>query len=179
MTSRGYGRPTTERDKGATAMTTEQEFDALNRLVGDWTTEAKHPALPGVIVHGTAVTEWLDGHRFLISRAHTDHPDFPDSISILGFTDQDRVDDAPGGDGADVVESRLCMHYFDSRGVFRIYEVSVDDETWQMWRDATGFSQRFTGTFVDGGQTINGQWQVALDDINWNDDLQITFRRCT
>ncbi|HMI91784.1 MAG TPA: hypothetical protein VK509_10500, partial [Polyangiales bacterium] len=58
---------------------------SLGRLVGTWTTEATHPALPGVIVHGTVVMEWLEGERFLIQRARTDHADFPDSIAILGF----------------------------------------------------------------------------------------------
>ena len=31
----------------------------LGRLVGRWTTEATHPAMPRVVVHGTAVVEWL------------------------------------------------------------------------------------------------------------------------
>ncbi|MEX2282595.1 MAG: hypothetical protein WEE89_08930 [Gemmatimonadota bacterium] len=29
----------------------------LDRLVGMWATEATHPAMPGVIVHGTVVIE--------------------------------------------------------------------------------------------------------------------------
>lgn len=57
--------------------------DTIRRAVPDfhneivWATEATHPALPGVIVHGTAVIEWLEGQRFLIHRARTDHPEFP------------------------------------------------------------------------------------------------------
>lgn len=37
--------------------------------------------------------------------------------------------------------SQLCMHYFDSRGVFRVYDVAVDDEGWRLWRDSPGFSR--------------------------------------
>jgi hypothetical protein len=158
-------------------MMTERPLEQLNRLVGTWTTEATHPALPGLIVHGIAVIEWLEGERFLIHRARIDHADFPDSISIIGITDRDRVENAPTDDPAAATELRLAMHYFDSRGVFRVYDVSVDDQAWRLWRDAPGFSQRFTGTFADRGDTIAGHWQLCRDDITWNDDLQITYRR--
>ena len=158
-------------------MMPERPLEQLKRLVGSWSTEATHPALPGLTVHGTAVVEWLEGDRFLIHRARTDHADFPDSISIIGITDRDRVENAPIDDPAAATESRLSMHYFDSRGVFRVYDVSVNDQAWRLWRDAPGFSQRFTGTFADRGDTIAGQWQLCRDDITWNDDLQIMYRR--
>ncbi len=156
---------------------TTKPLEPLNRLVGTWTTDATHPALPGVVVHGTAVIEWLEGERFLIHRARTDHPDFPDAISIIGITERDRIDNAVGDDSAAATDARLCMHYFDSRGVFRVYDVSVDEQAWRIWRDAPGFSQRFTGTFADGGGTIAGRWELCRDDIHWDDDLEITYRR--
>ena len=61
------------------------------RLVGEWTTEATHPGVPGTVVHGTARVEWLEGQQFLILRSRSDHPDFPDSISIIGDTDEKRA----------------------------------------------------------------------------------------
>lgn len=158
-------------------MTTEQALGPLARFVGSWATEATHPSLPGVVVRGTADIEWLEGERFLIQRARNEHPDFPDSISIIGFTGQDRVDDETGAASAATAESALSMHYFDSRGVFRIYHASADDKALRLWRDAPGFSQRFTGTFSDGDDTIVGTWQLRTDDVHWEDDLQITFRR--
>jgi hypothetical protein len=155
---------------------TEPSLRELNRLVRSWSTEATHPALPGVVVHGTVSIEWLEGQRFLIVRSRNDHPDFPDAISILGFTDVDRV--GPDADESTVSGgSRLCMHYFYSRGVFRVYEASVDAEAWRLWRDAPGFSQRFTGSFADSGDTIVGRWQLSRDNTNWDDDLQIVYRR--
>jgi hypothetical protein len=155
---------------------TSDSLKLFDRLVGSWSTEATHPALPGVVVGGSVIIEWLEGARFLIHRARTDHPDFPDSISIIGFSDRDRVDGAPGTDPA-AGEPRLTMHYFDSRGVFRVYQASIDDEALRFWRDAPGFSQRFTGTFADGGATMIGRWQLSEDDTRWNDDLEITYRR--
>ena len=158
-------------------MTTEPALTQLNRLVGIWTIDATHPALPGVVAHGTAIVEWLEGERFLIHRARTDHLDFPDSVSIIGITGRDRVENPANLDPTTETESRLCMHYFDSRGVFRVYDVSIDDKAWRLWRDSPGFSQRFTGTFADGGQTIDGRWQLCEDNVNWNNDLQIAYRR--
>ena len=156
--------------------TIEPTLDALSRLVGYWTTEATHPAARGVIVRGTASIEWLEGQRFLIVRSRTDHPDFPGAISIIGFTDADRVDSSAGESAVDG-ESRLRMHYYDSRGIFRVYEVSIDLEAWRIWRDAPEFSQRFTGRFADNGNRIVGSWQLRRDDAQWHDDLQIVYRR--
>jgi hypothetical protein len=130
-------------------MATDPVLKLLNRLVGTWTTEATHPSVPG----------------------------FPDSISIIGFTDRDRVDPALSIDPTAAGKPQLLMRYFDSRGVFRVYEVSIDDESWRLWRYATGFSQRFTGRFADGGNTIAGRWQACEDELHWNDDLEITYRR--
>ena len=136
------------------------ELERLGRrLLGAWTTEATHPEVPGTIVSGTADVEWLEGERFLIFRSRNDHPDFPDSISILGDTDG------------------LHWHYFDSRGVHRIYELRVTDEAWELARDAPKFSQRLTVTFEDDDNTMAGRSKLSLDDENWQDDVQITYRR--
>ena len=156
--------------------TTDPTSNPLDRLVGIWSTEATHPALPGVVVRGTAIVEWLEGERFLIQRSRTDHPDFPDAISIIGQMGHDRADDATGA-VSDAGKPQLRMHYFDSRGVFRVLEASMDGATWRLWRDAPGFSQRFTGTLADGGDVIVGRWQLRRDDVNWADDVQITYRR--
>jgi len=156
-----------------TVTKTEPRLEPLDRLVGTWDTEGTHPALPGVLVRGTVTVEWLEGKSFLIHRGQVDHPDFPDSISIIGLTDQDRVQGASAPAGA----RQLSLHYYDSRGVFRLYEASADDRSWRFWRNAPGFSQRFTGTFTEGGDVIVGVTQLCEDDVTWKDDLKITYRR--
>jgi hypothetical protein len=135
------------------------ELELLGALVGTWTTEGRHPELPAVI-HGRATFEWLDGERFLVWRAHYDHPEIPDALAVLGVTDD-----------------RLSMHYFDSRGVFRVYSVAMSPSTWRFWRDAPDFSQRFTGTFSDDGDTITGRGSYSRDGSSWKDDLALTYRR--
>lgn len=160
------------------SMTSDPTLERLNKLVGTWTTEATHPQMPGVIVHGTAVFEWLEGERFLMVRARNDHPDFPDSISILGFTEADRVA-TPGARSVASAQGdhALAMHYYDSRGVFRDYRASIDDTAWRYERLSPGFSQRFEGKLIDGGNTIDGLWQMNEDDRTWRDDLKIRYRR--
>ena len=157
-------------------MPSDPALEPLERFLGTWTTEATHPAMPGVVVHGTAVVEWLEGEHFLIHRARTDHVDFPDSIWIIGFTDSDRVDDKTRA-VSPRADAQLTLHYFDSRGVFRVYHASADDTAFRFWRTAPKLSQRFTGTFADDGNTIVGRTQMCEDDVNWRDDLAITYRR--
>jgi hypothetical protein len=160
------------------AMSDDSALKQLDRLVGTWTTEATHPAMPGVVVHGNATIEWLEGRQFLVIRAVTDHPKFPDSLAVIGHTAADRVDEETGGRPVDS-SSPMTMHYFDSRGVFRKYETSIDEKAWRWTRIVSGFSQRFTGTFADGGATIVGQSELREDDSNWKGDLSITYRRRT
>jgi hypothetical protein len=69
--------------------------------------------LPGTVVHGEATFEWFEGERFLIWRERADHPDFPDAIVIIGWTDGPQA------------------HSFDSRGVYRIMETRITDEAWE------------------------------------------------
>jgi hypothetical protein len=140
--------------------TNTNDVQALGRrLVGEWTTEATHPAVPGAVVHGTASVEWLEGERFLILRSRSDHPDFPDSISVIGDTDG------------------LRMHYFDSRGIHRTYELTVTNDGWEIALDAPEFSQRLWVTFADEDNTMVGKSKLSEDDETWNDDLEITYSR--
>jgi hypothetical protein len=134
--------------------------DLAERLIGRWDTQGSHPLLPGDDITGHAVFEWLDGHKFLLWRAHYDHPQIPDALAVLG-----PVDDQPR------------MHYFDARGVHRVYQIDAEGNQWRYWRDDPGFQQSFTGTFSVDGDTITGQGRMNRDDAGWEDDLALTYRR--
>jgi len=69
------------------------------------------------VVHSTAVIEWLEGERFLIHRARTHHPDSPDSISIVGITGRDRVDNPWNSGPTLATDSRLCACTTSTCGV--------------------------------------------------------------
>ena len=136
------------------------ELEPYDGLVGTWDSTATHPSLPGVEVAGTSSFEWLEGAHYLIGRSRNEHPDFPDSLLVIGAD----------GDG-------LVMHYYDARGVERVYGTSLRDGVWRLWRDDPDFAQRFVGTFEDGGSTITGLWEAAEDGTTWKADLAITYRR--
>jgi hypothetical protein len=138
--------------------------DGWERFIGRWETQGAHPMLPGEPIRGTSTFEWLDGERFVIWRSHYDHPQIPDAISIIGVTDR-----------------QLSMHYFDRRGVYRVYAVSLDGDTWRYWRDAPApdLSQRFTGTFGGDGDTITGEGRLSKDGTTWEDDLALDYKRVT
>jgi hypothetical protein len=118
-------------------------------------------------VRGRVVFEWLPGGRFLVQRWEVPLPDAPDGIAIIGF-DDDR--------------GTYLQHYFDSRGVARVYEMSVDDGVWKLWRNTPdfsplNFSQRFTATFSDDGNTIDGRWETSNDGSSWEHDFDLTYTR--
>jgi hypothetical protein len=130
----------------------------LNRLVGAWETEATHPAFPDMVVPGRTTFEWLAGEKFLICRSDTTHPDFPDSVSVIGD-----------------FEGQVEMHYYDSRGVHRIYGLAFDGAELKIWRDHPGFSQRLSARLER--DTLSGVWQLSRDDSTWDDDLAFTWRK--
>ena len=143
----------------------------LDALAGAWETEATHPYLPNTVIRGRATFEWLAGGHFLIWRARYDHPDIPDSIAILGCG-------ASGDTGASIDSDGDCvMHYFDSRGVSRVYRFSADEGVWRFWRDRPGFSQRYVCTIGADGNTMLGNGELSRDGSTWEQDLRITFRR--
>jgi hypothetical protein len=140
--------------------TRDPRLDPLDALVGTWTTEATHQAFPGVVIHGEAIFEWFEGEKLLVHRWTYDHPQMPNAIALTGLF----------GDG-------LAMHYYDTRGLHRVYPTSLDDRVWRWWRDAPEFSQRFEGILEDDGDTIRGVAQISEDGATWEDDLTIEYRR--
>ena len=93
-------------------------------------------------------------------RSHNDHELFPDAISVIGRPES--------GEG-------LVMEYFDSRGVRRTYEVSLEDGVLRWWRDHPGFDQRsYAKLGHDVFELVN---QLAETPGDWQDDLRATYRR--
>jgi hypothetical protein len=136
------------------------ELPGWSRLIGRWTVEGAHPLLPGQAIRGQVTFEWLTGRQFVVQRSHFDHPDIPDATSVTGVTD-----------------GHLRTHYFDRRGVHRVYEASLDEDQWRSWRDDPGFRQRFTGVFSADGDTITGQGEMCRDGSTWEPDLALTYHR--
>ena len=142
--------------------TAEEALRELEPLVGEWTLEASWPdgtQWPG---GGRATFEWHASRAHLVERTTAELPEAPDSISIIGC------------DAANGTYSQL---YSDERGVCRIYGMSIGDGEWRLWREGEPFSQRFTATFSDDGNTITGRWAIAEDGTNYKTDFDLILRR--
>jgi hypothetical protein len=68
------------------------------------------------------------------------------------------------------------MHYFDSRGVMRVYQVTAERDAIRISRDAPEFHQRLTLTSEDGGNTILVQGEVKEGGV-WIPDARFVRRR--
>ncbi|SRR6266566_444770 len=141
---------------------TNPALQRLNVLVGEWTMAISSPAYPSAIAGGHASFEWLEGGAFLIMHLGVEQVGPPSGIVVIGRDES--------------VET-YSMLYFDSRGVSRIYEMSLEGSVWKMHRESPGFWQRFTATFDDDGTTITGRWEKSSDGSNWELDLDWSYTR--
>jgi hypothetical protein len=99
-------------------------LERLDAFIGEWSVEV--PFAPGVT--GRVVFEWVLGGQFLLERSEVpDVPEAPDGIAIIGL-------DRDGG--------AYTQHYFDSRGVARLYAMTFRDGVWTLVRDAPAAGRR-------------------------------------
>jgi hypothetical protein len=134
----------------------------LSALVGEWDTVGKHPLFPGTVFHGHVSFTWIEGGAFLMMHSEVMESGAPSGVAVIGSDDS---------------LEECSMLYFDERRVSRVYRTTLYDNVWKMWRSAPGFSQRFTGTFTNGGNSIIGIWELSNDGSNWNRDLELTYSR--
>jgi hypothetical protein len=109
--------------------------DALARLdvfVGEWVLRARFPGdqpAPasaggnGPQVHSTF--EWTLDRQFLVQRTEVPVPEAPDSLTIVS------VDPQTGA---------YTQHYYDSRGVARLYGMTLEDGVWTLTRESPDFT---------------------------------------
>jgi hypothetical protein len=81
-----------------------------------------------------------------------------------------------------IPKSDYLQHYFDSRGVARVYKMSFGDGIWKLWRDSPDFSpldfsQRYVGSLSDDGNIVSGAWEISHDGSTWEHDFDLTDTR--
>lgn len=138
-------------------------LEFLGVFLGEWNIEiSSFQEDPSAVFHGHALFQWLEGGAFLLERSQVPGTDFPSVTAVIG------PDDAAGS---------YCMLYSDSRGVSRIYQMSLSESTWKLWRDFPGFSQRFIATFNDDRRILTGYWENSTDGSNWERDFNIKYAK--
>ena len=139
-----------------------QQFE---RLIGEWHGEGEFPIEPPMKMTVEATVERLG--VFIVLRSVGEPAEVPDSISIIGG--------APDGEPQP-------MHYYDERGVERLFMMAVEGSTWKIWRapgedwngpDGPGFNQRFIGEISADGTRIEGRWERGMGTTG--DDWELDF----
>ena len=133
-------------------------MSALDRLLGTWEFTMEHHAMSEPITGRQRYERVLDG-AFVLQHWTYDHPDFPDAMGLLS---NDRY------------------HYFDVRGIVRVFDLTVDDDGWSMTNmTGDGLSQRTTARFT-GDDTIDVTGERSTDaGATWEPDFTMTLRRAT
>ena len=146
-------------------------MDEFEPLIGEWNGEGEIPLDPPIKVSAKATIERMGA--FIVFRTVGEPAEMPSTLSVIGG--------APDGEPQP-------MHYFDSRGVKRMFQTALDGSTWKIWRapgedwngpDGPGFNQRFIGEISADGDVIEGRWERGLGDAGgvWEIDFPITYRR--
>lgn len=139
--------------------------DDLAPLVGKWGVtitnmlwmEDKQAELTG-----TANIGWTDLNLLRYVQV-MDGGEVPDSISVIGY---------------DHLMEKMDMLYTDERGVCRIYQMSVEGNTWKYWREGDPFNQRFEGRISDDGKKITAYAEkLPKDTGEWERDFDIIFTK--
>lgn len=106
--------------------------------------------------------EWHDSGAHLVERGTAELPKAPANVSFIG------------GDGANGTVLQAVL-----RRPGRLPRLRAEHRQRRVEALAEGepFTQRFTATFGDDGNTITGRWEIAEDGTNYKTDFDIIYRR--
>jgi hypothetical protein len=127
----------------------------LDRLLGIWDVAMDHHAVDGIAAGQHVYERVLDG-AFVGARWALDNPAFPDAQALM--TDE-------------------VMHYFDVRGVIRVFEVTWTEDGWTLVLLSPEFSQRMVSAFV-GPDEVRTEGFLSEDlGETWNYDFVMELSR--
>lgn len=146
----------------------------LDVFVGEWVMEARFPGgelassgNPSQLPEARSRFEWGLARQFLLQRTEISIPEAPNSLAIVS---------------TDLETGAYLQHYYDSRGVTRLYAMSLADDVWTLIRESPDFTpldfhQRFTGTFSADKNTITGAWEKRSPQGDWEHDFTLIYHR--
>ncbi len=136
----------------------------LESFIGEWRMELHHAAFlpePESRVSGACRFEWIEDGAAVVMRQGD--AGSPTAKWIFGRDDG---------------EDQFRVLYADDRGVSRVYFMTLADGQWRMWRDHSGFSQRFRADVAEGGGNMSGIWEKSLDGgSTWEHDFNVDYSR--
>jgi hypothetical protein len=132
-------------------------MSALDRLLGTWEVTMHHSAMSEPVTGRQRYERVLEG-SFVLQQWTYDHPDFPNAMALLS---EDRY------------------HYFDVRGITRVFDFEVDDAGWSMIHLDEVFSQRQTARFRGPDVMVSTGEKSHDKGITWQHDFTMTYQRVT
>jgi len=130
-------------------------------FVGDWTLPITNQWWlddPSTVTTGSAQCEWL-GDSFV--RLQAEIAGLPAWHWVIGRND---------------ARDQFIVLYHDERGVLRVFELTIDDDSWTMSRTDPDMHQRLLAR-VDGDRMI-GQTDASEDQgATWRKDFDLVFTR--
>lgn len=145
---------------GDAAQMPNASLESLGFLIGEWRTTGSHPLVPGKELLGRTSFAWHEDGAFLIMRNEVDEPDFPDGVALIG---------------SDNANHRFSMIYFDERGVSRIMDVTLGEDTVTWRHENSDFAQRLT--IRKEGDRLVSKGLMSEKGGAWKDDLSQIFER--
>jgi len=128
---------------------------SLDRLLGDWELTMHHSEVAEAITGRQRFQRVLGGAFVMLDWSY-DRADFPDAIAMLNET---------------------TFHYFDVRGVVRIFDFAIDDSGWSMTRLDPVFSQRTSARFR-GADSMECLGERSSDSgTTWQQDFTMELTR--
>lgn len=146
----------------------DERLARLDALVGEWRIDAPaFPLAPELAERARMRIEWALGGAFLQQTSSIPVPEAPDGLCLIG-PDHD-------GDG-------YTQHYFDSRGIARLYAMRLDGRAWTLERRAPDFTplafeQRWISELSADGRTIAGRWEIKHPGRDWELDFELVYTR--
>jgi hypothetical protein len=160
----GFDHPTdlAEPSRVTEAFPPNKALEAFGPFIGTWRTSGSHPMILGT-VHGITRFEWHEEGAFVVMRSSIEEAvGIPRGVAIIG---------SDGG------LNKMSMLYYDQRGVSRLMQASLEGHVFRWWRDDPKFSQRYTLTLAEDGQSIVGKGESSTDGGPWEKDLDLNYSK--
>jgi hypothetical protein len=109
-------------------------------LIGEWHGEGEVPMKPPMKISVEAKIERLG--KFIVMSAVGEPAEMPASVAIIGG--------APDGEPQP-------MHYFDARGVKRLFMMALEGSTWKIWRPPARIGTAPTAPASTSGSTARSR----------------------
>jgi hypothetical protein len=130
----------------------------LSPFIGRWTMHAEWPS-GDTMDPGELEFSWLGNTQEWLVQRWNYEPPFPSGVALMGW---------------DEGRGTLLQHYFDDRGVARVYTMSFDGRVWEMSRTSGDFSEF---EFSEDGTTNEGECTIQHPGQDWETDFHVVYTR--